>query len=523
MFNHPKELIIESNPSVSMDISLTCAENKKIIYQALYETQTITLAILIQEDNLPKLEFCINSLKETTKGHSFSLQFYLNGDFSQELKDYIASVSLEGETERLPQVEVTSPQADCFSSYLAMNQCQSRYLLLIRGDVVLTSGWLDSLLSCGMSSPQVGMVSTLNEEGFLLENPSLFFDSIEDLQEQSKSIYKKDPKKWEESLYIPYPQVLLIKKEVLDDTGYYDLSLADPTGDYVQRGMFVGYSHLICHDTFFLSLSGTAPSIEATENTEESFQSRYHMSFYGEYLAQNQELLLLLQKEAPKKGKKFVPSVLGIDMGAGATFLGIKNYFRFHDILNPHLHAFTSDPTYFNQLQILTHGHSHFGESIEDLSFPDRSFDYIFVGKPLQSYKEVSSLLKKLYTMGNIGCKFFFTLENVQSFLYWREFSGKKSQNPSLTLPNNAPFFFYTTYHLLADLKDCGFSNLTKEVIPLFSSEENPSSFSPFASSDSKLLEEEFTSYWKSLKDIPFPAPLEQLLKEHKYLLCVTK
>lgn len=434
MFNNQEELIINTSNVKDINVKKTILENKLNIYNNLYNEDNqnlLTICILIEENNIEKIKLCVSSIIETTFHLDFHLIYIVNCDISIEIKEFINNDNSNLETVNIISKDIILVENDKinninFGHFLALSNMNTRYVAIVESNTVVTYKWLDTMLQCAMSEPSIGIVSTINEVEFISQNPDITFDSIEDLQEKSKIWNDCNNNNfdyfnmWEESLYIKNTNICLIKKEVIDNIGFVDLSFENTYSDYTKRALNVGYSNFICNNTFFLNLK--VSTSEFKENND--FKKRYNLNYNEEYIYFDNILTNLLYnsninksktKFNKNKNKNEIISILAIDTFAGASILAIKNYLRANlgikNLNNCNIQAFTTSPKYFNNLNILSNNNATYG-NINDLYYLNNSFDYIILGNPINFYYETFELLEKIIRIGKKDCKILIKLEN---------------------------------------------------------------------------------------------------------------
>lgn len=403
MFNNQKEIIVNTSHIGKIEVAQTTLENKLNIYNNLYDSDLLTMAVLINEDNINKIQLCIESIANTTEDFNYNLLIIINLPVSKEVEDFIDSIEVENKK----IIKTTSGNGMSFSYYLALSNIQTRYTAIVNADIVLNYNWLNNMLSCAKSDEKIGIVSCLTAVDFLSKHQDVVFESIDDMQEKSKILTKSDPTLWQESLYIKNPDVFLIKKEVIDEVGFLDLSFTNAFNDYSKRMTNIGYMNFICNDCFFLNLSD---KLEKSDN-DLDFKNRYNIDSFDEYIYNDKVLLNLLNLNTKKQNQKDIPKILTIDVGYGASIIEIKNHLRSNSINKFEINSFTTSPKYFNNLNILTKGNAKFG-AIEEMKYEPNSYDYIIVGQSINYYYNMEDLLSMITNYAKKGARILIKLEN---------------------------------------------------------------------------------------------------------------
>lgn len=157
-------------------------------------------------------------------------------------------------------------------------------VLLLNSDTEVTADWLKKIQKCAYSREMVATVTPLSNNATLASVPKIFEkNELENitLEEMAKIV--------ENCSYKDYPELptghgfcLYIKREVLEKVGYFD-DKAFKKGygeenDFCFRCFDLGYSHLLCDDTYIYhkeSQSFSDTKIELMQNGERILQKRY--------------------------------------------------------------------------------------------------------------------------------------------------------------------------------------------------------------------------------------------------------
>ncbi|HMM20560.1 MAG TPA: glycosyltransferase [Selenomonadales bacterium] len=192
-------------------------------------------------------------------------------------------------------------------------------VLLLRNDVVVTSGWLSNLLHCLYSNDTIGAVSpTTNICGYY-QSIAVHYQTLEEMQEYAARVNQPHPEFWEERLKL-VGHCTLIKKEVLDKVGQLDEQFT-PGGledeDYSLRIRLAGYKLILCKDTFVHNSGNTAHQID----NRGKFIAKWGFDpVYSTFI--RHEIINLIDKS---KDRPF--NVLEVGCACGGTLLQIKNIY----------------------------------------------------------------------------------------------------------------------------------------------------------------------------------------------------
>ncbi len=106
-------------------------------------------------------------------------QLLLIDDGSEgETRDYLAQFAAEQGAVLLRHEQ---PRGFPAAANQALQQAQSDYAVVLNGNVVVTSGWLDRLLACGESDPRLGLIAPLSNAEAASAQDDAANDLLEDL------------------------------------------------------------------------------------------------------------------------------------------------------------------------------------------------------------------------------------------------------------------------------------------------------------------------------------------------------
>lgn len=352
---------------------------------------------VVAYNRLEKTKRCVESILKYSGETSYELLLIDNGSEDDTLA-YFQSVPYP--CKRI--IRITKNLGSQYALNLAMRSFSGRYLVQITNDVIVTKNWLSNLLCCMGSDPQIGMVTPGSSNISNLQEIPLTFSSYEEMQKKAAAYNQSDPRKWEQRLRL-MTVILMIKREVIEQMGmidrgfYHDFS----DDDFSVRVRRAGYKLMLCMDTFVHHdhdfRHGEDKDMEkfqlSLEKGRKNFTDKYYgldswddMSNYEGYLIH----------AFPNKKPSSDPRVLGIDTACGLPILQIKNELRHRGILSASTVAFTSEAKYYYDLQTVCDEVSC--DRMERLSdfLENKSFDYIVLGRPINTCPEIPRLLRSL-------------------------------------------------------------------------------------------------------------------------------
>lgn len=408
----------------------TEADDLYISRQNAYENQLpgapeITVFV-VAYNRLEKTRRCVESILKYTEGIDYELLLVDNGSEDGTL-DYFQSVPYL----RKRMIRITKNLGSQYALNLAMRLSSGRYFVQVTNDVIVTKNWLSNLLRCVESDSRIGMVTPGSSNISNLQEIPLNFSSYEEMQEKAATYNRSDPRKWEERLRL-MTVILLIKREVIEQIGmidrgfYHDFS----DDDFSVRVRRAGYKLMLCMDTFVHHdhdfRHGEDKDMQkfqlSLEKGRKNFTDKYHgldswedMSNYEGYLIHG----------FPNSKPPASPHILGIDTACGLPILQVKNELRHRGILSASTAAFTTDAKYYHDLQTVCDQVSC--DRIDRLSdfLENRSFDYIVLGRPINTYGEIPRLLRCLLGALRPSGTLFLKLRNTQDIIAYLTMMGR--------------------------------------------------------------------------------------------------
>lgn len=118
-----------------------------------------------------------------------------------------------------------------------------KYVVLINNDCIVSSNWLENMLSCAASDPAIGLVGP---RGNRINGPQRLerqFNSMSEFHRFARDFNRPDPQRWFEVKNI-VGFCLLVKREVVEKIGYFDESYGLGTHedrDYALRARQAGF------------------------------------------------------------------------------------------------------------------------------------------------------------------------------------------------------------------------------------------------------------------------------------------
>lgn len=400
--------------------------SRKKAYENLLPGEPEVTILVVAYNRLEKTKRCVESILEYTKEIDYELLLVDNGSEDGTL-EYFQSVGYP----RKRIIRITKNLGAQYAMNLAMRSFSGRYFVQVTNDVVVTKNWLSNLLRCMESDPQIGMVSPGSSNISNLQEIPLSFSSYEEMQKKAAAYNQSDPRKWEQRLRL-ITVILLIKRELIEQMGMIDRGFYHDFGDddFSARVRRAGYKLMLCMDTFVHHdhdfRRGEDKDVQkfhlSLEKGRKNFTDKYYgldswedMSNYEGYLIHG----------FPRSKPPASPRILGVDTACGLPVLQIKNELRHRGSLSAGTAAFTSDAKYYYDLQTVCD--EVFCDKIERLPdfLENRSFDYIVLGRPINTYSEIPRLLRSLLGALRPSGTLFLKLRNTQDVLSYLTMMGR--------------------------------------------------------------------------------------------------
>jgi len=431
---------INTNQMNMPDVGESLFINRSAIASMQQSSHEAEVSILIQAYNqIEKTRRCVESVLEHTKDVNYELILLDNGS-----KPAITEFFLSVPYSKKKVIRFTKNLGISYpSSTLNLNEL-SRFICFLPCDLIVTSNWLRNLLTCMKSDDRIGMVNPVSCNTSNLQNIELSYTDYSEMQEKAKRFNRSDAKKWEDRLRL-ITLGTLYRKEALMATGWpiFDAGFfhdfADDDVTFRIRRM--GYRTVlagdtwVCHDHDLTHGEGKDPAeFQRSLNIgRRNFQEK-HFGVDAWEDASNYYISYASHFPQPKVEGR--PQILGVDSRCGTPILDIKNWLRKFGIPDAELSAFTQDPKYWLDLMTICRGPviCDREEFLID-SFPQDSFNYIVVDRPLNRYHEPAKMLRDLFSLckedGYLICK----LTNAYSFREYLHLLGQEDvYNPMFSL-----------------------------------------------------------------------------------------
>lgn len=397
-----------------------------------------TSIIILTYNKLEYTKQCIESIRKYTKRNSYEIIVVDNNslddtkEWLKEQDDIIAIFNDEN---------LGFPKG-CNQG---INISKGDNILLLNNDTVVTTNWLENLITCLYSSSEIGAVGPVTNACSYYQAIETKYNSMEEMQVFAEKFNKSDKNKYEERLKL-IGFCMLIKKEVIEKAGLLD-EIFSPGNyeddDYSVRIRKAGYKIVLCKDTFIHHYGGTSfktsnEYVELLKRNEKKFEDKWGFTSHKN-MKINKQIDTLIQEAADKEIK-----VLEFGCGCGATLMFFKNKYK-----NAKLYGVDLNKNAIKEADFLN---GALAEDIYNIKkiisiFSDIKFDHIFINDILIRNKNNESLFKEAKKILSDSGKIYICIEKPNNI---NNFNNKQPSDDSLTLE-----------YVVETLQNAGYVNIT--------------------------------------------------------------
>lgn len=374
-----------------------------------------------------KLEYtkkCLESLFRNTDLSKNSCELILLNDGSTDgTEDYFKELGVR-------KVLTLKENVKAMIFSLMYRVCEGKYAVFVNNDTILTSRWLDNLLICIQSDPDIISVSpstpnTSNRQGMVAEF------TPENAEEVAKKHNTPCPYLWEERCRL-MPVIALYDMDKVNTIGFADryfYTMEFWDDDFSLRARRAGYKQILCKDTWcyhFGSVSGREDQLKyrTLQNGRNLFIQKHGVDPWGNNFCYDPYLMDHLETTFPDQPVD-IP-ILGIDPGYGADILQLMTFLKRLG-KNISFSFAISDPNLKNDLKPLK-GVTALPESVFELHshIPEGSYQYILIGRELSVYPDFAELLKECASRLRTGGVLAFYVTNPYSLHFKKELEEER-------------------------------------------------------------------------------------------------
>lgn len=369
--------------------------------------------VILGYNHVDYTKMAIDSIYQYSEDIEFELITVNNGS-SDGTKDYFDSLP----NKKKIHLEKNVGPVNGFN--IGMKAAEGKYIAVVCNDFVFTTNWLKNLVVCIETDERIGYVSPGSSSISNLQQINGNYRDIDEMQEFAKTYNISDPNKWEERVRL-LPNVLFVKKEVLDVVGYYDPKFyfgefADD--DLSFRIRRAGYKMIYAADTFTYHFGSVTTDKEHKENKSLEVSRQIFVKKHGldAWTDVHYDLNLINSIDYETVEDKNNVKILGIDPRCGATILQVKNKFRNFGRHDVKLYSYTKDYKYVQDLETICE-RAYCGD-YQDIGrrIGNEKFDFIVIGEQAQHYNSFIELIDTLKTLLEENGKIIFTIDNMMNY-----------------------------------------------------------------------------------------------------------
>ncbi|MEW9700323.1 glycosyltransferase [Paenibacillus sp. SI8] len=386
---------------------------------------------------------CIESIYQYTSHIDFELITVNNGS-SDETGNYFAQLP------NFKKITLTANVGPVNGFNAGLIVADGTYTASISNDFVVTSGWLDNLLTCIESDETIGYVSpgaSSVSNNQRIECPDT---DLEGIQRFAESYNISNPALWEERVRL-LPCVLMVRTELLRQIGYFDprFKYGEFADDDISfRIRRAGYKLIFAKDTFthhFGSVTGGEDqrNHRSLEVSREIFHSKYAIDAWDDTAFDFHLINAALESiELQPTGKKLSEvRILGINTKCGATPLQLRNKLREAGYGEVTITNYTDQLAYMEDLLTVSDNATHGPISELKSTHAADPYDIILFEGGLESYVPIDHLIEDIHSLLLRGGSFLFKMQNGAHFLEITRSLNDRS-------PYSAPRVSSTFFHL---------------------------------------------------------------------------
>ncbi len=349
-----------------------------------------------------KLEYtkqCIESIYRYTNDVDYELIVVDNGS-TDETFEYFKSLPKK----RIVRLEENQGPGHGFNE--GIKASRGKYVAGVCNDFIFTKNWLSNLVKCAESDEGIGYISPGASYISNVQQINLNFSNIDEMQVEAEKYNISDPKKWEERVRL-MPNVLFIKREVLDIVGLYDPAFyygefADD--DISFRIRRAGYKLIYCGDTYTYHHGHVTVGIDQREKNSMEVSRKFFIDkYYGidPWIDVKYDFNLVGLLDLNKLSDTTKIRILGIDVRCGNTLLMIKNKLKQEGFNNIDICSYVKNPLYYEDLRTIC---SKVGVGDAENVFneyKDELFDIIVFDESINTYYNPEKLIEQGYLLLN--------------------------------------------------------------------------------------------------------------------------
>lgn len=210
----------------------------------------IVVPIYNAYDDLVK---CVTSVKKHTDLKLHRLILINDCSTDERILPYIRSLESES------IIVIDNEQNAGFSNNVnkGMSYSKDRDVLLLNSDTIVTARWIEKIVACAYSKPEIGTVTPMSNSATLCSYPVLCQDN--DIPEHwtidgLASVVERCSMHMYPRITVAVGFCMFIKRETIEKVGLFDAVTFErgygEENDFCNRAEQLGYIHVMCDDTF---------------------------------------------------------------------------------------------------------------------------------------------------------------------------------------------------------------------------------------------------------------------------------
>ncbi|MGG4049601.1 glycosyltransferase [Paenibacillus favisporus] len=367
-----------------------------------------TSMVILTYNQLEYTKLCIDSIREFTKPGSYEIiivdNFSTDGtrEWLKEQKDIRVIMN---------ERNLGFPKGCNQGIEIATGD----FILLLNNDTVVTANWLDNMIKCLNSSPEIGAVGCLTNNcsyGQQISVPYLNSD-LNEMQKFAANFNYSNEELWEERLKL-VGFCYLFKKELVERIGFLD-EIFTPGNyeddDYSLRIREAGYKLILCRDTFIHHFG----SVSFKQNTDRfkdllSSNRRKFMNIWGFDPDAQRINFGVVDQLREVFSEQAEIHILEIGCQCGGNLLKIKNDFPHSQLYGLEKNKSAAEIAgYIGNVK-------HVSDYYTELDYPDACFDAIVIDEILCEIADPWGLIDGLQKYLKPSGKFIIGVFNVMHF-----------------------------------------------------------------------------------------------------------
>ena len=411
-----------------------------------------------------KTKTCIECILKYT-GPGYKLYILDNGTPDDSIIDLYNEIEYENKE----LIKFTKNITGVFAVNKVLHLLATKYIAWINNDIVVTTNWLDNMLTCMNSDDRIGMIVPVSANTSNFQGEDLGgFSNFTEMQRKAALFNKSDPRKWEERIRL-IPTATLYRREIFDVVGLYDSGFMHDFGDddFTFRVRRAGYKLIVCGDTYVHHDHPPKPLTTEQINVQNNSRLYFKEKFKGVDAWDDTVNTIEYFFEKAQISDNGDNRIIAFDVKCGQPILDAKNTYRKQGYRIDYIKSITSDVKYYTDLVSISN--EVVCKNIEQAAGEENgTYDVVIVGEPINALDNPEKMLLNLSRLKKEKGVIICSVKNVldfSSFFNILDIGTKKNTS-------NCKLFSYDNVAKI--LGKCININ-SMEVIPIMYKNENES------------------------------------------------